>query len=322
MSMYPTNIACRGIFHCLLLILLLAAPAVAQDRVTYYHTDHAGSPVAATDAGGEVLWRESYAPYGSRLMRQAPANELWFTGKREDATLGLHYFGARWYDADLGRFISIDPAGFDENNIQLFNRYAYANNNPYGYVDPDGGLPFAIPLVWAGKGLMALGAGVSGHAVGTGGYELATGQKTAGEAVRDTAVNVGIGLTLKGGGGVLLNAFDKVTRGVGPQKLYHYTRSQHADSIAEAGLRRGSGGQVFTTPHGNLSPIQAQIDLALPANRGLPNSVFEIDVATLRRLGIGVPPPSQVGRSFNMPGGGLEVPIRRDIPPEALRRIQ
>ena len=241
MSMYPTNTMfsryLRHAGHLVALVVALTAlsPLHAQDRVTYYHTDHAGSPVAATDAGGEVLWRESYAPYGSRQIRQAPANELWFTGKREDATLGLHYFGARWYDAELGRFISVDPAGFDENNVQLFNRYAYANNNPYGYVDPDGGLPFAIPLVWAGKGLMALGAGVSGHAVGTGGYELATGQKTAGEAVRDTAVNVGIGMTLKGAGGGLLKAGDRVTRGVTVSRSRFPESARHIEDAVSAG---------------------------------------------------------------------------------------
>ncbi len=76
------------------------------------------------------------------------------------------------------------------------------------------------------------------------------------------------------------------------------------------------------TPQGNLSPLQAQIDLALPPNRGLPNALFEVDVGRLRQLGIDVPAPSQVGRNFNLPGGGLEVPINRAIPPEALRRVR
>jgi len=42
---------------------------------------------------------------------------------------------ARYYDPVIGRFYSNDPAGF--SNIHNFNRYAYANNNPYKYVDPD-----------------------------------------------------------------------------------------------------------------------------------------------------------------------------------------
>ncbi len=89
-----------------------------------------------------------------------------------------------------------------------------------------------------------------------------------------------------------------------------------------AGLRPGASGKVFTTPQSNFSPLQAQIDLALPPNRGLPNAAFEIDAGKLRQLGIDVPAPTQVGRSFNMPGGGLEVPIEGRVPAEALRRIR
>jgi uncharacterized protein RhaS with RHS repeats len=46
------------------------------------------------------------------------------------------YMQARYYDPVIGRFYSNDPIGF--TNIHTFNRYAYANNNPYRYTDPDG----------------------------------------------------------------------------------------------------------------------------------------------------------------------------------------
>lgn len=52
---------------------------------------------------------------------------------------------ARYYDPVIGRFYSNDPVGtmghLSGGNIQGFNRYAYANNNPYKYVDPDGNNP-------------------------------------------------------------------------------------------------------------------------------------------------------------------------------------
>ena len=51
---------------------------------------------------------------------------------------------ARYYDPVIGRFYSNDPIGF--RDVHSFNRYAYANNNPYKYVDPDGRLP-VIPIV-------------------------------------------------------------------------------------------------------------------------------------------------------------------------------
>ena len=111
----------------------------ALETITYYHNDALGSPVAATDEAGNVLWREAYKPYGSRIRKEDNGtNDTWFTGKQEDKATGLSYFGARWYDPVLGRFTGIDPVGFKEGNIHSFNRYAYVNNNPYKYVDPDG----------------------------------------------------------------------------------------------------------------------------------------------------------------------------------------
>jgi RHS repeat-associated protein len=109
--------------------------------------------VAATNASGQVIWRESYRPYGERLTN-APAsadNEVWFTSRRQDVETGLVYMGARYYEPIVGRFISKDPVGFNESNLHSFNRYAYANNNPYRYIDPDGRivLPAAVLVVAA-----------------------------------------------------------------------------------------------------------------------------------------------------------------------------
>lgn len=56
----------------------------------------------------------------------------------------------RYYDPVIGRFYSNDPVGFTPSNPMMFNRYAYANNNPYKYVDPDGRqseLKFEMPSV-------------------------------------------------------------------------------------------------------------------------------------------------------------------------------
>jgi uncharacterized protein RhaS with RHS repeats len=53
----------------------------------------------------------------------------------------------RYSDPVAGRFLSIDPVTTDANNGGSFNRYAYANNSPYKYVDPDGRLAFLLPLI-------------------------------------------------------------------------------------------------------------------------------------------------------------------------------
>ncbi|PXX09482.1 RHS repeat-associated protein [Nitrosomonas ureae] len=130
----------------LLLILLLFAPtAHAAQTVTYFHNDVAGTPLLATDASGNVVWKENYYPYGERLNRDTlNNNRLWFTGKPYDNDTGLTYLGARYYSPLLGRFMGVDPVDVNPENIHSFNRYAYANNNPYKFVDPDGKTPIHL----------------------------------------------------------------------------------------------------------------------------------------------------------------------------------
>ncbi len=121
-------------------LALCVSPSQALEFITYYHNDTLGSPIAATDESGDELWIENYRPFGDRVVQDAKAagNPLWYTGKPQDSATGLSYYGARYYDPVLGRFMAIDPVGFQDSNLHSFNRYAYANNNPYKFVDPDG----------------------------------------------------------------------------------------------------------------------------------------------------------------------------------------
>jgi RHS repeat-associated protein len=124
---------------CALLVVTLGLQGtLAQAQTVYFHNDIAGSPIAATDQAGNLLWRESYRPYGERVLKPAAANAQWFHGKQTDPETGMSDFGARNYDPVLGRFLSIDPVDFQDKNIHSFNRYAYGNNNPLKYKDPDG----------------------------------------------------------------------------------------------------------------------------------------------------------------------------------------
>ncbi len=125
------------------------AQAAEVETVTYYHTDMLGSPVAASNENGEILWEERYLPYGeSEFNLQAEeSNTIGYTGHRKEDS-GLVYMQARYYDPVLGRFISTDPAGFSESNYQTFNRYAYANNNPNSFYDPNGEVAnFALKFI-------------------------------------------------------------------------------------------------------------------------------------------------------------------------------
>jgi RHS repeat-associated protein len=137
-------------------INVLPVGTLPNEQVTYLHNDALGSPAAATNSQGELLWKEAYHPYGDQIRKEdGGTHDNWFTGKPYDKDIGLSYFGARWYDPTIGRFMAMDPVGFKEGNVHSFNRYAYANGNPYKYVDPDGRL--ALPTVEI-VGIIVIGA--------------------------------------------------------------------------------------------------------------------------------------------------------------------
>lgn len=122
-----------------LMLLWLAAltqPTLAADTVYYYYTNSLHSAVVVTDAHGNVVERTYYAPYGqvlNRAMRNGPG----YTGHEEDPATGLVYMQQRYYDPQSGRFLSNDPVQPTDGGAN-FNRYWYANDNPYRYTDPDG----------------------------------------------------------------------------------------------------------------------------------------------------------------------------------------
>jgi RHS repeat-associated protein len=126
----------------LLIACSLLAPSLTYaQRVEYYHLDALGSVRAVTDEQGELLERHDYLPFGEEWNPRPSGQPRKFTGKERDRETGWDYFGARYYEASLARFTSIDPViNWDVNRVdpQRWNRYAYARNNPLKFVDPDG----------------------------------------------------------------------------------------------------------------------------------------------------------------------------------------
>ncbi|MCE4352154.1 hypothetical protein LYZ86_23605, partial [Xanthomonas hortorum pv. cynarae] len=100
------------------------------------HTDALGSPIAVTDTAGQIVERTDYQPYGSPIGKTVDG--IGYTGHAMDGATGLTYMQQRYYDQDLGRFLSVDPVAADSVFSANFNRYWYANNNPYRFTDPDG----------------------------------------------------------------------------------------------------------------------------------------------------------------------------------------
>jgi RHS repeat-associated protein len=110
--------------------------AVQAAQLTYYHTDALGSPVAEID-GEQNVTRFSYEPYGARVDGSF-TDQPGYTGHVGDSHSRLIYMQQRYYDPMIGRFLSPDPVTVNRVNGSNFNRYGYANNNPYLYYDPDG----------------------------------------------------------------------------------------------------------------------------------------------------------------------------------------
>ncbi len=120
--------------------IIIGSSVHAATQMTLYINDAQSSPVAALDKFGNVLWTERYQSYGQPQdqLTAAKAHPVGYTTHEFDRDSQLIYMGGRYYDAKLGRFLSVDPVEFTETNVFSFNRYAYANNNPYAFYDPDG----------------------------------------------------------------------------------------------------------------------------------------------------------------------------------------
>ncbi len=115
-----------------------AAGAAGLDR-HFYLTDALGSTVHLTAASGAREAEYRYDAWG-RLTASAStvANERQFTGHYRDAETGLHYFGARYYDDEQGRFLGQDAFPGEAGTPASLHRYLYAFGNPLAWVDPTG----------------------------------------------------------------------------------------------------------------------------------------------------------------------------------------
>src|SRR5574340_927070 len=105
----------------------------------YFHPDHIGSTKMLTDDTGNVVSRMYYGPYGEVLREyETGGNDIYkykYTAQEEDKSIGLHYYKARFYDANLGRFLSADSVVPSMQRIQAFNKYMYVEGNPVKYND-------------------------------------------------------------------------------------------------------------------------------------------------------------------------------------------
>ncbi len=124
--------------------LVLVDSTGIDEQLLWYHRSSLYSIIALTDHTGAVVERYAYDPYGNTtvldgagttvLSSSAYDNPYRFTGRRHEDELGLYYYRSRYFDPELGRFLTRDFAGYKDG----LNLYQYVGSNPVNFVDPLG----------------------------------------------------------------------------------------------------------------------------------------------------------------------------------------
>ncbi len=175
---------------------LLARTEVSGTTSThyYYHYNAHGDVVMVTKGSGAakaelIVASYVYDAWGNIVYQEgsyADKNPYRYAGYRFDTETGHYYLMARYYDAEAGVFISLDPHAGLEDNLLTQNGYSYANNNPVMMVDPNGQAALAAAAtgsVWIpGIGWVIAATFVAGAAY----WYLAKGGK---QNVRDSGLS-------------------------------------------------------------------------------------------------------------------------------------
>jgi RHS repeat-associated protein len=162
---FVTDGAGKQTFHYL--YGMEADQVLAQDSETgmvWSLADRLGSIDVLVNGQGVIVDQRTYNSFGNTLSQLDPTVKFRFgyTGRESDPETGLYYYRARYFDANVGRFISTDPIGFEAGDSNL---YRYVFNNSTKWTDPSGEI---LPLLAA----WAAGAAVAGAIGIIGGFAL------------------------------------------------------------------------------------------------------------------------------------------------------
>ncbi|WP_148667883.1 RHS repeat-associated core domain-containing protein, partial [Mizugakiibacter sediminis] len=150
-----------------------------------------------------------------------------YTGHETDAATGLVYAQQRYYDPVLGRFLSADPVAANGGNGANFNRFRYANDNPYRYTDPSGkATSCSTGTHLSGQSCESLGVSVT--QVGT----RSASETKAAAAATAIAIRVGAGATSNAAGAATATAAGTLLEGVAVGALVYPTATASDDTLS------------------------------------------------------------------------------------------
>ena len=191
----------------------------------FYLKDHQGNVRVVADKDGKLEETNDYYPFGGTFTTSTSVQPYKYNGKELDRVSGLNLYdyGARYYDATIGRWCMVDSLS---EKYYSFNSYNYCGNNPARYVDPDGnGWNEAWPFL---KSSLSFSFSIGGQANAN---------------VKIMGVNVGLGVN----GGSPLTLEKGVSIGVGIFNAENYTRAYELDSwtsVRESGYTVGVSGII------------------------------------------------------------------------------
>ncbi len=114
-------------------------PPLSDRQVYFYHPDHLGTATLLTDINGQPYQYFLNLPFGEEMAAQRAggpfSSRYKFNGKELDKQTCYYYYGARYYDPVLSRWLSVDPLA---EKYPGFSPYNYTADNPIMLVDPDG----------------------------------------------------------------------------------------------------------------------------------------------------------------------------------------
>jgi RHS repeat-associated protein len=200
---FGEDLVCTGGTSCTLFVVVQGRKLAAKTGLSLFfiHADVGGTQVGVSNSQGTLLGSYRGLGFGAPEGVLAPlfaGDSHRFAGQEWDSSSALYFAGTRYYDPQLGRYLSPDSGIPSMLDPQLLNRYAYAANNPYTLSDPDGQFPIAIIIgavigaIVAGSSsdwdpqAVFLGAVIGGASAGVGAW--AAGAVAGGSTVAGTGV--------------------------------------------------------------------------------------------------------------------------------------